>query len=195
MDIMIYGTGRCGQYVFEEINKSIEKKVYIKGWIDNYTNTKEVHKLPVMTEEKFISEEICVDAIIVAMLDDRTIQDVVLSLLEHGFRSIYVVDNLIFRGRLSILNEEGTLSMYVKGYENVVPVFGRIQYPVVDHCNLNCRGCGSFANIAEPSFVSCEEFQNDILAMRRKNQEYVWFYVLRRGSAASSQFGFFNCNI
>ncbi len=175
MDIMVYGTGRCGQYVFDEIRKCKEAKVHIKGWIDNRENSKEVHNLPVMTEGKFISCGIRVDAIIVAMLDERAAQDVILSLLEAGYKSIYVVNDLNFRGKLPVLNEEGELSVYVKIYEKVAPMFGRIQYPVVDHCNLNCKGCGSFANIAEPGFVTCEEFEKDILAMRKKIRNMTGF--------------------
>lgn len=168
MDIVIYGTGRCGQYVFSEIDQCEVRKVHIRGWIDNHTTLTSFHELPVMNEMDFIDSGMSVDAIVVAMLDTRAIQDVILSLLEQGYKLIYVVNNLIFRGKLPVLNEMGEFTSYVKTYDKIAPMFGRIQYSVADHCNLNCRGCGSFANISEPKFVSCEEFENDIRAMRKK---------------------------
>ena len=86
-----------------------------------------------------------------------------------------MVNDLNFRGKLPVLNEAGELSIYVKSYEKMAPVLGRIQYAVVNHCNLNCKGCGSFANISEPGFVSCEEFERDILAMRSKIRNMTGF--------------------
>lgn len=175
MDIVIYGTGRCGQYVFDEIDKSDKGKVKIKGWIDNNAEVGMFCGLPVMKEEQFISGGMDADVVIVAMLNARSIQDVVLSLLEAGYESIYVVNDLNFRGKLPVLNEEGGLSIYVKPYKKIAPVLGRIQYLVVNHCNLNCKGCGSFANISEPGFVGCEEFERDILAMRSKVRNMTGF--------------------
>lgn len=168
MDILIYGAGRCGQYVFDEINKCKVAKVHIKGWIDNHAVSKEQYGLPVMTEKEFIHNEISIDGIVVAMLDAKCVQNAVLALLEAGYKSIYVINNLNFRGKLPVLNEAGEFTPYVKTYDKIAPVLGRIQYSVVDHCNLNCRGCGSFANIAESAFVTCEKFEKDILAMRKK---------------------------
>lgn len=175
MDIVIYGTGRCGQYVFDEISRCEAGKVHVKGWIDNHSESEMLCGLPVMKEEHFTSSGMNVDAVIVAMLNAGSVQTVVLSLLETGYKSIYVVNELNFRGKLPVLSEEGELSVYVKPYEKIAPVLGRIQYPVVSHCNLNCRGCGSFANISEPAFISCKEFERDILTMRRKIRNMTGF--------------------
>ena len=175
MNIVIYGTGRCGQYVFDEINKCEKRKVQINVCIDNQAEAETFCGLPVMKEEQFTNGGMSADAVVIAMLNIRSIQDVVLSLLEAGYKAIYVVNGLNFRGKLPVLNEEGELSIYVKPYEKIAPVLGRIQYLVVNHCNLNCKGCGSFANISEPGFVSCEEFERDILAMRSKVRNMTGF--------------------
>lgn len=37
-----------------------------------------------------------------------------------------------------------------------------LDYHLTEHCNLNCRGCSTFAPIAEKSFASLEQFQRDI---------------------------------
>lgn len=51
MDIVIYGTGRCGQYVFNEIGRCEVRNVHVRGWIDNHTTLTLFHELPVMNEK------------------------------------------------------------------------------------------------------------------------------------------------
>ena len=131
MDIVIYGTGRCGQYVFNEIGRCEVRNVHVRGWIDNHTTLTLFHELPVMNEKNFIDSGMSVDAIVVAMLDMRAIQDVILSLLEQGYKLIYVVNNVIFRGKLPVLNERGEFTAYVKTYDKIVPTFGRDRKSVV----------------------------------------------------------------
>ena len=31
---------------------------------------------------------------------------------------------------------------------------------IVDHCNLNCKGCGHFSPLASKSFLDIETFEN-----------------------------------
>lgn len=38
---------------------------------------------------------------------------------------------------------------------------------IVDHCNLNCKGCGHFSPLASESFLDIETFENDL---RRLNK-------------------------
>lgn len=33
---------------------------------------------------------------------------------------------------------------------------------IVDHCNLNCSGCGHFSPLAEPSFLTLDVFERDL---------------------------------
>ena len=36
------------------------------------------------------------------------------------------------------------------------------QIHIVDHCNLNCRGCYHFSSLSEESFLDIDEFEKDI---------------------------------
>jgi hypothetical protein len=38
---------------------------------------------------------------------------------------------------------------------------------IVDHCNLNCKGCGHFAPLAEKTFVDINVFRKDFLRLRQ----------------------------
>lgn len=168
MDVVIYGMGSGGKYVFNEIKNAVNSKISIVGWIDNYADTASFCGLPVMKEEEFFKCGKKVDAIVVTIFNQRSAQDAVVSLLAHGYTEVYIVSRINLVGKLPVLDEAGNFSIHIKHWKKVDPVFPRMQYPITDQCNLNCRGCSSYANIAEPVFVSCEEFEQDMQAMKRK---------------------------
>ena len=37
----------------------------------------------------------------------------------------------------------------------------KFEVHLTEHCNLNCKGCFHFSNIAEPEFLSVDEYRND----------------------------------
>lgn len=41
------------------------------------------------------------------------------------------------------------------------PHLHRLVVHLTDHCNLNCRGCTHFSNIAEPNFADVDEFKKE----------------------------------
>lgn len=38
---------------------------------------------------------------------------------------------------------------------------------IVEHCNLNCRGCSVAANIREEEFMSLDEFEKDLIDLKK----------------------------
>lgn len=45
---------------------------------------------------------------------------------------------------------------------------GEFEIQIVDHCNLNCFGCNHLSNIAEPWFMSKEEFEYSVTTLNKK---------------------------
>ncbi len=43
-----------------------------------------------------------------------------------------------------------------------LPVLGYLETNLVDHCNLNCKSCGHFSNIADKSFYDVSAFEKDM---------------------------------
>lgn len=39
---------------------------------------------------------------------------------------------------------------------------------ITDHCNLNCKGCGHFSNLCEPSFLGLDAFRSDMTAVAQR---------------------------
>ena len=43
-----------------------------------------------------------------------------------------------------------------------------IEYHLVNHCNLNCKGCAHFAPLAKPWFADINEFEKDLNQLSSK---------------------------
>lgn len=46
-----------------------------------------------------------------------------------------------------------------------VPAKLKFEMHLVEHCNLNCRGCSNFSPLAGPEFVDVEEFRRDFIRL------------------------------
>jgi organic radical activating enzyme len=54
-----------------------------------------------------------------------------------------------------------------------------INFHLTDHCNLNCIGCTHFSNLAEPSFLSLEEFGRDLSQIATLTHKVLeWIHLL-----------------
>lgn len=165
--VVIYGAGLYGTYICTEINKSSHFEVF--AFIDNFyyeKNTSEDNGCyPIYTEEHFFLLEGATSyTFLVSVADKWECSRIVVSLVGRGAKSIYVYSNPFLHSFAPVISDEdGEFSRYVKCYSLTVPFFnGRIQYHIVDHCNLNCRGCSSFSNISKPGYVSLDIAQKDI---------------------------------
>jgi organic radical activating enzyme len=48
-----------------------------------------------------------------------------------------------------------------------MPRLSYLEFHLTDHCNLNCKGCGHFAPIAEKKFADLDEFKRDMEQLRK----------------------------
>ena len=55
------------------------------------------------------------------------------------------------------------MSFYQKEY--IIPY---VETHVVDHCNLNCKGCSHFCPITEKNFISYKKFKKDLKQLSKK---------------------------
>jgi len=61
------------------------------------------------------------------------------------------------------VSRTGPLKYAVRRYvTHKPPQLYRLLYHVTDHCNLNCKGCTHFSNIASPHFSSPEAYKADL---------------------------------
>ena len=87
-----------------------------------------------------------------------------------GLPEIYyndAIDNLKQRGFLDffLLREHDKLGICDRLQSRTPDTFP-LQFQIADHCNLGCRMCCNFSQIAEESFMSIESFRQDLLRLR-----------------------------
>ena len=52
--------------------------------------------------------------------------------------------------------------------DNKLPFLSSFEMHIVDHCNLNCKGCLHYSPLSPPCFYDIHEFRNDLREMSRK---------------------------
>lgn len=58
------------------------------------------------------------------------------------------------------------------------PHLHRVVVHLTDHCNLNCRGCTHFSNIAKPSFADPAQFEREFAQLARTFSGITEIYLL-----------------
>jgi len=58
------------------------------------------------------------------------------------------------------------------------PHLHRIVVHLTDHCNLNCRGCTHFSNIAKPAFADVDQFEREFEQLARTFSGITEIYLL-----------------
>lgn len=53
-----------------------------------------------------------------------------------------------------------------------------LEIHIVDHCNLNCAGCNHFCPLAEPFYISLEDFKNQLIMVKEKIPSLKWLMLL-----------------
>ena len=59
------------------------------------------------------------------------------------------------------------IQSYVSQYETVFEGFD-LEIQIVNHCNLNCSGCNHFSPLADPYYMSLEEFEDNLKLVKAK---------------------------
>jgi len=58
------------------------------------------------------------------------------------------------------------------------PRLQRLVVHLTDHCNLNCKGCTHFSNIAKPAFADVEQFECEFKQLATIFSEITEIYLL-----------------
>jgi len=87
------------------------------------------------------------------------------SLLQHWFSKhvlrLYYPPSLVSR--------QNTVERWAATHlRHELPTLYHFDIHITDHCNLNCRGCGHFSNLCDPSFLDLDAFRSDMAAMAAK---------------------------
>lgn len=180
MNILIYGSGKCGEYIYQKINGHGNSQIKVLGWIDK--NKKQLDtELPCFTVEEFLQSNWAgIDAVLVATVNDTYMTEMVLSLRNGGYEEIYVVD-LNHKASIwesEILDCEGSFGPLIVHFRNIKPVMRYVDFMINEHCNLNCKRCSFFSNIAAEKYADINSFVNAVNGLKVKFSNLKFFVLL-----------------
>ncbi len=84
-----------------------------------------------------------------------------------------ILDDSLFYLILNKMNELAHLNVY--------PIIPRLQFQVVDHCNLNCVSCMTASPLAKPYFADINEFEKDLRRMSDLTGKHISTFGLLGG--------------
>lgn len=86
----------------------------------------------------------------------------------------------LFGLKLKLKNPPPPISVLTDYLLNIAPHVSvpRIEIHISEHCNLNCQSCSHFSPIANPEFLSLEEFEKDIKRLSELTQKIGFINIL-----------------
>lgn len=100
--------------------------------------------------------------------------DTINYLRKNNYKNVYVVSEDILYSEQSTIED---MKKYINKVDLSVPFINYLETNVVDHCNLNCKGCAHFSNIYDNNYVDIEQYKTDIKTISEKFNVY-YFRIL-----------------
>lgn len=178
MDIFIYGHGECGRFVFKKIREHKKAQVNVLGWIDK-NKKQEDTKLPCYTAEEFLRlNRMKKDVVLIASVNAVYVREMVMALRSGGYEDIYVFNSKTPILESEILDYDGKFSSSITHFRNIKPVMRYVDFMIAEHCNLNCRRCSFFSNIAKEKYADINSFCDAVNGLKKKFSGIEFFVLL-----------------
>lgn len=149
--IVIYGAGRYGKILRDYLSRMYSTEIkYFAVSSKEHIYYREIDGVKVRTIEEVAREDN--QRIIVIAISEQKQQELLDIALKLRFQDIYMMLNEFLRYMQSELN-----------LKRLTPLEAlRFEVHIVDHCNLNCKGCYHFSPLSNECFLPLEEFERDL---------------------------------
>lgn len=177
--LFIYGCGVAGKYIYENIKNS-ECMAHVAGWIDNFLKAENstMYDLPIYMEEEF--RNIYRDEMVLVCIQNKAVaSERIASLLSKGITNIYIFNPHAISGECPVVKGDAFNPNWMVKFSDEKPVLDYLEYQVVDHCNLKCRGCSHYSNIVSfEKFADIRGFEEDLLQLKSKFSNIATFRLM-----------------
>ena len=164
--VAIWGTYPGFLEIYQKLDPEERKQICFvvsgKGQLEKYKD-----RFTVIDQEQLSGGQ--VERLIIPLFDMYMVNDIVWNVFHH---TDLKADQIWVMG-------PGELSRELKKYGSMKGILGcgklpciiGLEYDVVSHCNLNCKGCSHFSPIAEPGFGDPAAFRKDLSRLRELSDE------------------------
>ncbi len=151
---IIFGASAFGAYIKTKLESDYD--VRVDAFLDHNPNLQgtAVEGVPVVSPQDCRTQE----KVIIALWMIDNYRSILPELREAGFREFY----LLRGGIICRIRPDGGFEKTDFRLGRDKPVLQYLETHVVDHCNLNCRGCMHFSNMHPVEFASFSQFEKDM---------------------------------
>ncbi len=180
MNILIFGAGNAGKFLYDEIETKA-KNIHVCGFIDNkiqgsYKGT------VIESPEKLLPNKEVYDAVFIAAGAQKTVKIAIDTIRSYGMREIYMLHDIAGKNRLSPFDEMGNIAasrLRKVRFSLEKPTLPYFEVPITDQCNLNCKGCLFACNaVGGNEHIAYNQIEKDALRMRELFYDVPWIRIL-----------------
>lgn len=179
MKIAIFGAGNAGQYLYEQII-SESNNIVVEAFLDNFSEFNEVNGIKVFTPDTFFSKNM-VDAVFLAAGAQRSLLEMIKKVRGYGIHEIYMLHDIAGKNKLPLFEKGELISTKVRKirFSSEKPTLPYFEMPIIDLCNLNCKGCLFGVNQnGEVEYTSLNEIKRDFARMAELFEDIPWMRIL-----------------
>lgn len=179
MKIVIFGAGKAGRYLYNQIVENA-KEIEVFGFLDNYLEGEYKGK-KILRPEKFFEEQKEIDAVFISAGAQKTLKAMINTCLKYHIVDIYMMHDIAGKCRLPLFNKNEIIETRIRklNFSPEKPSLSYFEVPITDNCNLNCKGCLFASNMTKGvEHVKLIELKNDAKRMSELFYDIPWIRIL-----------------
>ncbi len=158
--IAIFGHGEIGIGIYRDI-KNKRKDLKVLGFINSFSSST-IENIHVYSINELNNIKDSIDYVIIASVSDKTIKEIKKTLACNNFFNI--VDIPVKKLKKYLQTKKRKKFNYKKIF---LPTLKYLETHLTDHCNLNCKACSHYCNIAPECFANIDEFKINLLRLSK----------------------------
>lgn len=180
MKTVIFGAGNAGQHLLKEMKAHGEQQV--DAFLDNFVDTdKAIQGISVYRPDAYLKKNTS-DCAIIAAGSQKAIWLMIRKLREYHIENIWMLHEIAGTNHLSLYDaNRNFLPTRVRKihFDDRKPTLPYFEIPIIDDCNLNCKGCLFNCNQhGEKNYMTLDEIVFDFRRMKDLFYDIPWIRIL-----------------
>lgn len=185
MRIAIYGTGKIANTLYEQMSADSSNRWQVECFLDSHASKIPsnvcMRGIPVCSPDAVLSAKCDIEAVFIAAGSQKSVVQMTQTCRFYGMDNIYLVDDLAGKTGLPIITSTGFVSgrVHHMQFDAEKPSLVYFEMPIVDSCNLNCKGCLFAYNQEETAGpIALSEIKSDLKQMAERFADVSWIRFL-----------------
>lgn len=178
MKYAIWGIGAAGKHVSTQVRARGETDI---DFISSVPDAEYINGIKVFKAAEYLRSK-RPDVYIIAAGSQIAVFEILSELIEAGTQNIYILEDIAGKKELDLFEKNGGVigsRLHKISYPYAGSVLPYIEIPIVDDCNLNCKGCVFGCNKnTDNKYMDAALIEKDLRRLRELFKEVVWIRVL-----------------